>query len=634
MKSQIKQILSLVVVLTMVTLMLVGCITIQPSGNQNNSNENQNQDGGNSNNQPTDTPSGCTHDNIITDPAVAPTHSSTGLSEGAHCGTCGNIIVKQEIIPALQAGYYSLTFNNLKGAATPNINRYLETQGLSVTEMPTPTVEGYEFLGWFTASVGGELVDYIPAGSNKNYVLFAHWKATEYSIIYNDAPINNNRTTYTIEDEVVLSSPVWSGLSFSHWEDKGGNKVTGISKGTTGNIELTAHWISMENLVVPSNDNGYTAIYDDVAERYHFIVNLGTINNVVLGTLGNARGKLLGQELNWEISETVSFEEGIANEVAKTITNSVTKSNEWSETKEWAREESTSESANVTAGIEAEYCGVKASVEASLGITETVGKSWSNTTYKGGNDQVGEEEANSTSSTVSYKTDTSTTVNISTTTAAEMPEGTYRYVYAGTVHVFAIVTYEPKTGNYHLDIYSHMDESITEMLLYSPSSDSKVNITQNDTIAYNIPKEDLINYINSSYYVKYDANGGEGNMPLSIMNVDIECCLYENAFTKTGYTFSGWALPSANEVCFEDGQAVNNIAERGTTITLTALWTPNIYNIKYDSNGGKGEIESTTHTYDKDSSLTSSTFTKLGIHSKNGTRPQMVPELHIHPAQL
>ena len=37
----------------------------------------------------------------VTDPRVEPTADADGLTEGSHCGVCGVVIVKQEIIPAL-----------------------------------------------------------------------------------------------------------------------------------------------------------------------------------------------------------------------------------------------------------------------------------------------------------------------------------------------------------------------------------------------------------------------------------------------------------------------------------------------------------------------------------------------------
>ena len=37
----------------------------------------------------------------VVDPAVAPTYTSTGLTEGSHCSVCGEIIKPQQVIPML-----------------------------------------------------------------------------------------------------------------------------------------------------------------------------------------------------------------------------------------------------------------------------------------------------------------------------------------------------------------------------------------------------------------------------------------------------------------------------------------------------------------------------------------------------
>ena len=42
---------------------------------------------------------------VVTDPAVAPTCLTTGLTEGTHCATCGEVFVKQEVLAALGHDY-------------------------------------------------------------------------------------------------------------------------------------------------------------------------------------------------------------------------------------------------------------------------------------------------------------------------------------------------------------------------------------------------------------------------------------------------------------------------------------------------------------------------------------------------
>ena len=511
-------------------------------------------------------------------------------------------------------GSCKISFNNLKGATVPEINQYDSAVGISPDDMPKPEVTGWNFLGWYTASIGGELVDYIPAGSTSNYTLFAHWEAIPYTITYVDAPSNPNPTTYTIDDEIILADPEWSGLSFSHWQDANGNKVTSIPKGSIGNIELTAYWNYMENLVVPSGDESFIAIYDEELERYHFIVNLGTINNVVLGELGNARGKHYGQELDWEISETVGFEESAAKEVAKVITKSVTSSTEWSNTTNWAKDVSVNVEGNISAGIATDHFGFKTKLEASIGLSKHEGITWGDTTYNGGGTEDSEETTDSTSTTVAFVKNKSTTIKISTKTSSEMPAGDYKYVYTGNVHVYAVVTYDPKSENYHLDIYSYLENSISERLLYTPDANNNAHIAHKSVMDYAVDKEAISDFIGSSYYVKYDANEGDGKMPLTILSEGQEAPLQTNTFKKTGYHFIGWKLVRGDTVAnFTDGQVVKDIATCGETITLVAQWAPNDnYTVVYHSNDGTDTTTESIHTYDVLQPLVENTFIRKG----------------------
>ena len=75
-------------------------------------------------------------------------------------------------------------------------------------------------------------------------------------------------------------------------------------------------------------------------------------------------------------------------------------------------------------------------------------------------------------------------------------------------------------------------------------------------------------------YITYDANGGAG----SIANQTIENSgtLTANSFTRTGYTFAGWAKTPDGEKVYDDGAAVTATENDKGPVTLYAVWTPSV----------------------------------------------------------
>jgi len=117
----------------------------------------------------------------------------------------------------------------------------------------------------------------------------------------------------------------------------------------------------------------------------------------------------------------------------------------------------------------------------------------------------------------------------------------------------------------------------------------------------------------NTYSVKYNANGGSGTMSDSTHAYNEAKALTANAFTRTGYTFAGWATSANGEVAYTDGQSVSNLSgANGGAVNLYAKWTPNTYSVKYNANGGSGSMSNSSHTYDVSKALTANAFTKTG----------------------
>lgn len=527
---------------------------------------------------------------------------------GSFANVTKNITVTAKYV--LKDNYHTITYKNLKTAPMPDIRGYSESKGLY--DLPEPVAPGYTFLGWYTASVGGNIVDYIPKGSTSDYILYAHWEIVTYKIQYFDAPQNDNVDTYTVEDEIYLNNPNWSGLGFTGWteadnkvqtEVRNGKTYYKIEEGTTGNLKLTANWKLMRNIATPGTSKVMLSEYMEETGRYMFIYELGTIENVVIEELNSSTMGLYNHTGAGDFTLTMStentMEESIADSITKTISKSVSSSKEWEESKEWANEKSNEYSANASYGMEfgGDASPVKASIELGFGYTHSSGESWGGSETTGGSIGEETETGEEVGSCFSYLSSMTTTSEASVTISGDSPHGYYDYVQAGNIRVFGVVTYDTKDKNYYLNTYSILD-NMHGIVLYYPD----VNMLNNptcETLEYHIPKDKIEEKMENSYFISYDANGGIGKTNSTLHTLEGGEKLTANKFTKEGYTFIGWELRDENGLgiaTFTDEQIIDTaLATKGKMLKLYALWSPNNYTIEYQNVKPSGS--STTISY-------------------------------------
>lgn len=114
---------------------------------------------------------------------------------------------------------------------------------------------------------------------------------------------------------------------------------------------------------------------------------------------------------------------------------------------------------------------------------------------------------------------------------------------------------------------------------------------------------DTVYYYENSYTISFNANGGSG-APSDMTKMHFtSLTLPATKPTRTGYSFMGWATDSsASSVAYLSG---GTYSENGDT-TLYAVWSPNIYTVKYDANGGSGAPSSQTKTFGQNITLSTS----------------------------
>lgn len=86
----------------------------------------------------------------------------------------------------------------------------------------------------------------------------------------------------------------------------------------------------------------------------------------------------------------------------------------------------------------------------------------------------------------------------------------------------------------------------------------------------------------TTYTVIFDANGGSGTIASISVEEGSEITLPENTFTKSSYTFAGWATSADGDVSYSDKAKITVTSNT----TLYAKWTAITYTITYEPNGG------------------------------------------------
>ncbi len=167
-------------------------------------------------------------------------------------GTSGDVV--------LEARWTIITYSinyHLNGGTNASSNPISYTIESDTISLSSPTRYGYDFKGWYLDSSYSNQCEKITKGSYGQLELYAKWECVDYLITYNlDGGTNSvsNPSKYTIEDEIVLSSPTKDGYTFIGWYSDGEN-VTSIEKGSTGNRTFEAKWkANQQNLSVTSQD--------------------------------------------------------------------------------------------------------------------------------------------------------------------------------------------------------------------------------------------------------------------------------------------------------------------------------------------------------------------------------------------
>ena len=129
-------------------------------------------------------------------------------------------------------------------------------------ELPTPTRNGYEFVGWTGEGITTPQTNVkIPKGSTGNKAYTANWKVIEYTITLdtNGGPVVSP-IKYTVEDTFTLPYILRPGYEFAGWTLDGSGMLPFtpliIYPGTTGDLHYKAEWRLAEYTITMDLDGG------------------------------------------------------------------------------------------------------------------------------------------------------------------------------------------------------------------------------------------------------------------------------------------------------------------------------------------------------------------------------------------
>ena len=472
----------------------------------------------------------------------------------------------------------------------------------------TPTKTGYTFKGWSQTSIA--------KGSYGNKTVTASWAPTVYTITYvlnGGTNASSNPATYTIEnDTITMAEPTRTGYSFAGWD------IFEIPSGSTGNKTVTASWsdpiVYTINYVLngganaSSNPATYTVENSTITfatpTRAGYTFAGWSISSIPSGSTGNKTVTASWMPITYTISYTLN---GGTNASANP--------------KSYTIESSTITFAEPTrTGYTFAGWDISEIPSGSIG-NKSVTASWTPIVYtitynlNGGNNAASNPKTYTIeSNTINFASPTRTGYTFAGWSQTTIAKGSYgnKTVTASWVPTTYTITYNLNGGTNaasNPSTYTIETETITfaapSRTGYTFAGWSQASIAKgsygNKTVT--------ANWTPIAYTITYNLNGGT-NAESNPATYTIESSTITFAEpTRTGYTFLGWSQASIAK-----GSYGNK--------TVTASWTPTVYTITYNLNGGTNAeenpaiytIESDTVTF-AEPTRTGYTFVKWDIET-------------------
>jgi uncharacterized repeat protein (TIGR02543 family) len=517
---------------------------------------------------------------------------------------------------------YTVTFVYNSATGGNSVETATVTTGLTPVTLPTPTRNGYTFDGWhsdagLTTSVGAAGATYMPTVASLTPSVYAKWVALNYTVTYattnstgGAAPTDS--TNYNIGNNVVIKgntgSLVRTGYTFTGWTAASDGTGPLLNSGSTftvstSNMTFYPKW-SANTYTITYNANGAAGSPAAATANY---------TSGDSGVTLTGQGSMLKTGFDWggwSASPT-----GAALSGAYTTTANVTLYAVWNiKTITVTYDKGVASTASFTffpttaSGTYGSAVTLNSSLDAT--VTISIGGTGILHRFVGWND-----------GTSVYRGNASFTLPAidKTLTAEWVKVFGVRYSFNGgtpaenTSATDTECLLADSLCNDQQDIVTHAAPS---RVGYSFAGWINQNGTSVPTAATTkITSENYLFYATWSpipYTITYNTAGGSIAVTAFTKLIG-ETLTVTVAPTKNGYNFAGWSAPSGSGTAIFGPNAVYTVAS--SDVTFTAQWTPKVYTVIYDWNGGTGDITSNTTFTVGDAAITLPT---VGNRVKDG----------------
>ena len=178
------------------------------------------------------------------------------------------------------------TTDNFKVTIVDNLGNFSDTDIIRTKNsyiLPTPSKDGYEFLGYSLQEHGsvdyGTEISLNELQDVNNKTLYAQYKIITYIISYDldGGKVSGNPTTYTVEDDdIEIKFPTKENAKFKGWVGSNGDtpEVTiTIPKGSTGNKNYKAIWKYKYKVTYDLGVGDMRLWKNNQSERYSYTYN-------------------------------------------------------------------------------------------------------------------------------------------------------------------------------------------------------------------------------------------------------------------------------------------------------------------------------------------------------------------------